>query len=56
MGIPLETAIACATVNPAKSLGEYDRYGSIAKGKKGNVVLLDQELNLKAVVMDGVRI
>ena len=56
MGIPLETAIACATVNPAKSLGEYDRYGSIAKGKKGNVVLLDQELNLKAVVKDGVRI
>ena len=56
MGIPLETAVACATVNPAKSLGEYDRYGSIAKGKKGNVVLLDQELNLKAVVKDGVRI
>lgn len=44
------------TVNPAKSLGEYDRYGSYAKGKKCNVVLLDQELNLKAVVKDGVRI
>ena len=53
MGIPLETAVACATVNPAKSLGEYDRYGSIAKGKKGNVVLLDQELEVKAVVKDG---
>ena len=56
MGIPLETAIACATANPAKSLGEYEKYGSITKGKKGNVVLLDQELNLKAVVKDGVRI
>lgn len=53
MGIPLETAVACATVNPAKSLGEYDQYGSIAKGKKGNVVLLDQELEVKAVVKDG---
>ena len=53
MGIPLETAVACATVNPAKSLGEYDQYGSIAKGKKGNVVLLDQELVVKAVVKDG---
>ena len=53
MGIPLETAVACVTVNPAKSLGEYDQYGSIAKGKKGNVVLLDQELEVKAVVKDG---
>lgn len=53
MGIPLETAVACATMNPAKSLGEYDRYGSIAPGKKGNVVLLDKELNLKAVIKDG---
>ena len=29
MEIPLETAIGCATVNPAKSLGVYDKYGSI---------------------------
>lgn len=54
MGIPLETAIACATVNPAKALGEYDKYGSITPGKKGNVVLLDKDLNLKMVVKDGV--
>lgn len=53
MGIPLETAVACATMNPAKCLGEYDRYGSISKGKKANVVLLDQELDLQMVVKDG---
>lgn len=53
MGIPLETAVACATMNPAKSLGEYDRYGSISKGKKANVVLLDEELDLQVVVKDG---
>lgn len=56
MGIPLETAVACATMNPAKSLGEYDKYGSITPGKKGNVVLLDKDLNLKAVIKDGKRI
>ena len=56
MDIPLETAVACATMNPAKSLGEYDRYGSISPGKKGDVVLWDKELNLKAVIKDGVRI
>ena len=53
MGIPLETAVACATMNPAKALGVYDIYGSITKGKKGNVVLLDKDLNVKLVVKDG---
>ena len=53
MGIPLETAVACATMNPAKALGEYENYGSITSGKKGNVVLLDSELNLKMVVKEG---
>lgn len=56
MDLPLETAVACATMNPAKSLGEYDKYGSITAGKKGNVVLLDKELNLKAVIKDGKRV
>jgi len=54
MGIPLETAVACASMNPAKALGVYDAYGSIAPGKKGNVVLLDQDLNLRMVIKDGV--
>lgn len=56
MGIPLETAVACATENPARCLGISGEYGTISPGKKGNVVLLDQELNLKAVIKDGVRI
>lgn len=54
MGIPLETAVACATMNPAKALGEYEKYGSITPGKKGNVVLLDKDLNTKMVVKDGI--
>ena len=53
MHIPLETAVACATINPARSLGIDDRYGSIAPGKKGNVVLLNEDLSLKAVIKDG---
>ena len=55
-GIPLETAVACATMNPARSLGVYDRYGSITEGKHANVVLLDKELELKLVIKDGKRI
>ena len=56
MGISLETAVACVTMNPAKSLGEYEKYGSITPGKRANVVLLDKNLNLKAVIKDGKRL
>lgn len=56
MDIPLETAIACATINPAKSLKIDDEYGSLEKGKKANVVLLGKDLELKAVIKDGKRI
>lgn len=53
MEIPLATAVACATINPAKCLGIYDQYGSIIPGKKGNVVLLNEDLTLTAVIKDG---
>ena len=53
VGIPLETAVACTTVNPAKCLGIYGQYGSISVGKRANVVLLDSNLNVKMVVKDG---
>ena len=56
MGIPLETAVACATMNPAKSLRVYEEYGSITEGKKANIVLLDKDLELQAVIKDGVRL
>ena len=53
MQIPLESAIACATMNPAKAIGIYDRYGSISTGKIANLVLLDQDLNLRQVIIHG---
>lgn len=53
MGIPLETAIACATKNPAISLGIYDERGSLSIGKKADIVLLDENLTLQAVIKDG---
>ena len=53
MRIPLETAIACATKNPAISLGVYDERGSISVGKKADIVLIDKDLVLKTVIKDG---
>lgn len=56
MGIPLETAVACAAVNPAKKLGIYEQYGSIEAGKKADVVLLNENLDLMLVVRNGRRL
>lgn len=53
MGIPLESALKCAAVNPAKAIGIYDRYGSLTPGKYANVVLLDKELQVKRVLRHG---
>lgn len=54
MQVPLETAVRCAAVNPAKSVGIYDKYGSITPGKIANAVLLNKEdLTVKQVILKG---
>lgn len=55
MGIPFEDAVACASMNPAKEIGIYDTCGSIAPGKSADLVLLDEEMNVKAVFVGGKR-
>lgn len=57
MGIPMESAVKCATVNPAKSVGIYDQYGSITPGKMASLVLLKKEdLAIKQVIVEGERL
>lgn len=54
MNIPLEIAVRCAAVNPAKSIGIYDKYGSITPGKVANVVLLKKDdLAIDQVILKG---
>lgn len=54
MGIPLESAVKCAAVNPAKSVGIYDCCGSISTGKVADVILLEKEdLALRQVILRG---
>lgn len=53
MGIPLESAVKCSAVNPAKAIGIYDNYGSLCPGKIANVVLLDKDLNIVHVIQEG---
>ena len=56
MNIPLETAIQCSTVNPAKALGIFSERGEIVPGKKADLVVWDKDLNLREVFLDGQRI
>ena len=53
MGIPLWTAVKCAAVNPAKSIGIYDRFGSLEPGKAANVVLLNEDLEITGILFQG---
>lgn len=49
-GIPREAAIAAATMNPARSIGIYDRTGSLTPGKQADVLLVDKDMNLVKVI------
>lgn len=52
-GIPLEKALDCATINPARSIGVDSFVGSLEAGKQADIILLDKNLNLIAVVKKG---
>ena len=49
-GIPMEEAIAAATINPAKSIGIYNETGSLTPGKRADIIITDQKLNLIHVI------
>ena len=53
MDIPLETAVKCASVNPARSIGIYDRFGSIETGKEAALVALNDDLEVCLVINRG---
>ena len=53
MEIPLESAVKCASMNPAKALGVFDQRGSIAPGKVADLVLLNEDLSIRAVFLRG---
>lgn len=53
MGIPLETAVRAATLNPCRSIGIDALYGSITPGKKAHFLILNQkDLSIKAVIKE----
>ena len=45
--------IRMATLNPAKLLGIDDKVGSIEPGKKANLILIDDTVRVKSVILEG---
>lgn len=53
MDIPLASAVKCAAVNPVKSIGLFQNYGSLAPGKYANILFLNNSLELQTVFHRG---
>lgn len=46
-------AVSCASLNPAKALGEDDKIGSIEVGKKANIIIADKKFNVCMTILNG---
>ena len=55
-GVPLETVVRMASLTPARIAGFDRELGSIAVGKRADLLVLDRELNVRTVYRDGHRI
>jgi N-acetylglucosamine-6-phosphate deacetylase len=54
-GVPLVEAVRMATLTPARIAGRDGEIGSIAVGKRADLVVLDEELQVREVYLDGRR-
>ena len=56
IGVPLETAVKCSTITPARAIGCDNLHGVIQTGRRANLVALDNEINIyhdeKVMFMD----
>ena len=54
IGIPIESAIKAATLNPARAIGIEKNYGSITPGKIAHLVILKKDLSIKDIFFSGI--
>lgn len=55
-GIDKASAFKAATINPARRIGMDKEIGSIAVGKRADLLILDRDLNLNSVYIKGMRL
>ena len=54
-GAPIEQVITTVTKTPAKALGLYEGRGSLAPGKRADITIFDDDLNVHATIVGGRR-
>lgn len=52
-GIPMKQAVKSATINPARAIRVDDTTGSIAVGKYADLLVLDEKLDIRLVMVKG---
>ena len=52
-GVPLEVAVRMATLTPARIAGVDATLGSLAAGKRADLVVLDRDLHVRKVLVSG---
>ncbi len=55
-GAEVFEAVKCASLNPAKVIGEADKIGSIDVGKSADLVICDKEFNVKETYINGKKV
>lgn len=53
MGIPLESALKAATINPARSIGIDSYTGLLAAGKDADILILNKDLSIRTIIAKG---
>lgn len=52
-GVNLTDAFRMASLNPATAIGIAEDVGSLSVGKRANIILIDEEINVRSVYLDG---
>ena len=55
-GVPLEAAVLAATLSPARAIRRDSEIGSLTPGLAADFVVLDRDLEVQAVYVDGERV
>jgi N-acetylglucosamine-6-phosphate deacetylase len=53
VGLPLKDAVRLASLNPAAAVGLEGRLGSIERGKRADIVVIDERVTLYAAMVAG---
>lgn len=51
--LSVSEAVACASLNPARAIGEADNIGSLEAGKKADIIIADDDFGIVSTIIDG---